>query len=140
MLLLALLAAYTVFLIVQSRRETQATRDEYAEAMPPQRAWDRHWAAQLALVLGGLALLVLGSMQDAAVDAALASVVGGLVRACVIGLPTSVGYGVGLGGLTALGAMLTSCASGVVVVNIDNGFGAAMLVHRIAPGTSEERP
>jgi len=60
-LLLALLAAYTVFLIVQSRRETQATRDEYAEAMPPQRAWDRHWAAQLALVLGGLALLVLGS-------------------------------------------------------------------------------
>jgi cation:H+ antiporter len=86
MLLLALLAAYTVFLIVQSRRETQATRDEYAEAMPPQRAWDRHWAAQLALVLGGLALLVLGSnwLVEAAVAFARALGVSELVIALTI--------------------------------------------------------
>ncbi|UCG99217.1 MAG: calcium/sodium antiporter [Burkholderiales bacterium] len=85
-LLLALLAAYTVFLIVQSRRETQATRDEYAEAMPPQRAWDRHWAAQLALVLGGLALLVLGSnwLVEAAVAFARALGVSELVIALTI--------------------------------------------------------
>ena len=56
---------------------------------------------------------------------ALASVVGGLVSAPVIAVPTSVGYGASFGGVTALLAMLNSCASGVSVVNIDNGFGAA---------------
>jgi NCAIR mutase (PurE)-related protein len=49
----------------------------------------------------------------------------------VIAVPTSVGYGVALGGLTTLAAMLTSCASGVTVVNIDNGFGAAFAAARI---------
>ena len=62
----------------------------------------------------------------AGMEGALPSVVGGLVEQPVIGVPTSVGYGVADGGRTALHAMLTSCAAGVVAVNIDNGFGAAM--------------
>ncbi len=61
----------------------------------------------------------------AGMEGALASVIGGLVSAPVIAVPTSVGYGASLGGVTALLAMLNSCASGVSVVNIDNGFGAA---------------
>ena len=60
----------------------------------------------------------------AGMEGALASVVGGLVDKPVIAVPTSVGYGASFGGLAALLAMLNSCASGVVVVNIDNGFGA----------------
>jgi NCAIR mutase (PurE)-related protein len=62
----------------------------------------------------------------AGMEGALASVVGGLVRAPVIAVPTSVGYGASFAGLAALLAMLNSCAPGVTVVNIDNGFGAAM--------------
>ncbi len=65
-------------------------------------------------------------------DAALCSVVGGLVGAPVIGVPTSTGYGVAFGGVTALHAMLTSCAAGVAVVNIDDGFGAGTIAARIA--------
>ncbi len=61
----------------------------------------------------------------AGMEGALASVVGGLVDKPVIAVPTSVGYGANLGGVTTLLAMLNSCASGVSVVNIDNGFGAA---------------
>ena len=61
----------------------------------------------------------------AGMEGALASVVGGLVASPVIAVPTSVGYGASFGGVTALLAMLNSCASGVSVVNIDNGFGAA---------------
>jgi cation:H+ antiporter len=69
-LLLGLLLAYTVFLIVQSRRQTQADAEEYAEALEPRSQWDRHWAVQIALVLGGLVLLVIGS--DWLVTAAVA--------------------------------------------------------------------
>ncbi|HEY5195810.1 MAG TPA: nickel pincer cofactor biosynthesis protein LarB [Solirubrobacteraceae bacterium] len=65
-------------------------------------------------------------------DAALTSVVGGLVGAPVIGVPTSAGYGAAFGGLSALLAMLTSCAAGVAVVNIDDGFGAGTIAARIA--------
>ncbi len=61
----------------------------------------------------------------AGMEGALASVIGGLVSCPVIAVPTSVGYGASFGGVTALLAMLNSCASGVSVVNIDNGFGAA---------------
>lgn len=61
----------------------------------------------------------------AGMEGALPSVVGGLAACPVIAVPTSVGYGANLGGLTALLAMVNSCASGVSVVNIDNGFGAA---------------
>jgi NCAIR mutase (PurE)-related protein len=67
----------------------------------------------------------------AGMEGALASVIGGLVRAPVIAVPTSVGYGASFGGLTALLAMLNSCATGVSVVNIDNGFGAAAIASAI---------
>lgn len=67
----------------------------------------------------------------AGMDGALPSVVGGLTRAPVIAVPTSVGYGAAFGGLSALLTMLTSCAAGVTVVNIDNGFGAAVAATRI---------
>lgn len=67
----------------------------------------------------------------AGMDGALASVVGGLVPHPVIAVPTSTGYGTSFGGLSALLAMLNSCAAGLAVVNIDNGFGAASLAHRI---------
>lgn len=67
----------------------------------------------------------------AGMEGALASVVGGLVKAPVIAVPTSIGYGANFGGLSALLAMLNSCAAGVGVVNIDNGFGAACLASKI---------
>lgn len=67
----------------------------------------------------------------AGMEGALASVIGGLVEAPVIAVPTSVGYGASFGGLSALLSMLNSCASGVSVVNIDNGFGAGFLASRI---------
>jgi pyridinium-3,5-biscarboxylic acid mononucleotide synthase len=67
----------------------------------------------------------------AGMDGALASVIGGLVRVPVIAVPTSVGYGAAFGGLAPLLAMLNSCAAGITVVNIDNGFGAAMAASRI---------
>jgi len=67
----------------------------------------------------------------AGMEGALPSVVGGLVKAPVIAVPTSVGYGAAFGGLAALLGMLNSCAAGVTVVNIDNGFGAAAAASRI---------
>jgi NCAIR mutase (PurE)-related protein len=76
------------------------------------------------------ALIVVAGMEGA-----LASVIGGLVAAPVIAVPTSIGYGVSLGGLTALFGMLSSCAAGVTVVNVDNGFGAAMAVVRLLRAT-----
>ena len=72
----------------------------------------------------------------AGMEGALPSVVGGLVDKPVIAVPTSVGYGASFGGIAALLAMLNSCASGVTVVNIDNGFGAgyaASLINRVPP-------
>ncbi len=70
----------------------------------------------------------------AGMEGALPSVVGGLVAVPVIAVPTSVGYGASFGGLAALLAMLNSCAAGVTVVNIDNGFGAAAAASRICRG------
>lgn len=67
----------------------------------------------------------------AGMDAALPTVIGGLVSSMIIGVPTSVGYGVATGGETALRAMLASCSSGLVVTNIDNGFGAACAALRV---------
>ena len=67
----------------------------------------------------------------AGMEGALASVVGGLVEAPVIAVPTSIGYGANLEGLSALLSMLNSCANGVGIVNIDNGYGAACLAHKI---------
>lgn len=79
----------------------------------------------------------------AGMEGALASVVGGLVSCPVIGVPTSVGYGASFNGLAALLAMLNSCASGVSVVNIDNGFGAgyqASLINRLAVKNDPAEP
>ena len=70
----------------------------------------------------------------AGMEGALASVVAGLTAAPVVAVPTSVGYGAHFEGLTALLAMVNSCAAGVSVVNIDNGFGAAIMAHRILRG------
>jgi NCAIR mutase (PurE)-related protein len=77
------------------------------------------------------ALIVVAGM-----DGALPTLVAGLVRSPVIAVPTSVGYGASFGGLAALLTMLNACSPGVAVVNIDNGYGAAVMAHRIC---SEER-
>lgn len=77
---------------------------------------DRIDAARVAIVVAGM-------------EGALPSVVGGLVSMPVVAVPTSVGYGASFGGLAALLGMLNTCASGVTVVNIDNGFGAAVAAH-----------
>ena len=83
-----------------------------ARARPPRPA------ARVIIVVAGM-------------EGALPSVVGGLVDVPVIAVPTSVGYGASFGGMTALLAMLNSCAIGVSVVNIDNGFGAAAIASTI---------
>ena len=75
----------------------------------------------------------------AGMDAALPSVVGGLVPGVVIAVPTSVGYGVAEGGHTALHAILASCAPGILAVNIDNGYGAACAAMRVLPATAPGR-
>jgi pyridinium-3,5-biscarboxylic acid mononucleotide synthase len=82
--------------------------------------------AEHARLLGARVLIVVAGMEGA-----LPSVVGGLVDTPVIAVPTSVGYGASFGGVTALLGMLNSCASGVSVVNIDNGFGAAAIASSI---------
>jgi len=82
-------------------------------------------AQAAALQSAGVAIVVAG------MEGALASVVGGLVDCPVIAVPTSVGYGASFGGVAALLAMLNSCASGVTVVNIDNGFGAGYAASRM---------
>jgi NCAIR mutase (PurE)-related protein len=82
-------------------------------------------AARDALLDAAVIIVVAG------MEGALPSVVGGLVGAPVIAVPTSVGYGAAFGGTSALLGMLNSCASGITVVNIDNGFGAAAAASRI---------
>jgi hypothetical protein len=72
-------------------------------------------------------------------EGALASVVGGLIAAPVIAVPTSVGYGAAFHGVAALLGMLTTCAAGVTVVNIDNGFGAAIAAVRLIDQIAEAR-
>lgn len=76
----------------------------------------------------------------AGMEGALPSVVGGLIGTPVVAVPTSVGYGANFGGLSALLGMLNSCAPGVVVCNIDNGFGAGVFAARVARRTSASGP
>lgn len=71
----------------------------------------------------------------AGLDAALLSVMGGLTPKPIFGVPTSVGYGVALGGKAALASMLSSCAPGVAIMNIDNGYGAACAAARVVNGS-----
>jgi NCAIR mutase (PurE)-related protein len=75
----------------------------------------------------------------AGMDAALPSVVAGLVPGCIVAVPTSVGYGVAAGGHAALHSILASCAPGIVTVNIDNGYGAACAALRVLGILSGER-
>ena len=82
--------------------------------------------AHLELIMGATVIIAIAGMEGA-----LASVVGGLADCPVIAVPTSVGYGASFGGVSALLSMLNSCASGVSVVNIDNGFGAGYLANMI---------
>lgn len=81
---------------------------------------------RLDIIQGAKVVIVIAGMEGA-----LASVVGGLIDKPVIAVPTSVGYGANFGGLAALLTMLNSCASGISVVNIDNGFGAGYLASMI---------
>jgi pyridinium-3,5-biscarboxylic acid mononucleotide synthase len=83
--------------------------------------------AKVGVLRAADALVVVAGMEGA-----LPSVVAGLVDRPLVAVPTSVGYGVGAGGLVAMGTMLSSCAPGVTVVNIDNGFGAGVAAARIA--------
>lgn len=83
----------------------------------------------IALVQNAHAVVAVAGMEGA-----LVSVVAGLVSRPVVAVPTSVGYGTAFGGVAALLTMLNSCAGGVAVVNIDNGFGAACYAHRINSG------
>jgi hypothetical protein len=87
----------------------------------------RLWSEEKRLAEAPVLIVVAG------MEGALLSVVAGIARSPVIGVPTSIGYGTALGGLAALFGMLNSCASGTTVVNIDNGFGAAFAAHRILP-------
>ncbi len=82
--------------------------------------------AHLDEIMGASVIIAIAGMEGA-----LASVIGGLADCPVIAVPTSVGYGASFGGVSALLSMLNSCASGVSVVNIDNGFGAGFLANRI---------
>ena len=82
--------------------------------------------AHMELIMDASVIIAIAGMEGA-----LASVVGGLADCPVIAVPTSVGYGASFGGVSALLSMLNSCASGVSVVNIDNGFGAGYLANRI---------
>ena len=82
--------------------------------------------SHMELIMGASVIIAIAGMEGA-----LASVVGGLADCPVIAVPTSVGYGASFGGVSALLSMLNSCASGVSVVNIDNGFGAGYLANMI---------
>ena len=75
----------------------------------------------------------------AGMEGALASVLGGLVKVPVIAVPTSVGYGANMGGISALLTMINSCANGISVVNIDNGYGAGYIATQINRLASQGR-
>ncbi len=111
-------------------REAARTLEYYGERVSP---FNDVGVAGLHRLLGRIADIRAHDViiAVAGMDAALVSVLGGLVKAPVIAVPTSVGYGAARGGETALAASLSSCAAGVTVVNIDNGFGAACAALRI---------
>lgn len=124
----AILAAGTSDLFVAE----EAARTLETFGAPVERAYDvgvagvhRLLARRELLERAGAVIVVAG------MEGALPSVVGGLTGRPVVAVPTSIGYGAAMGGFTALFGMLTSCASGITVVNIDNGFGAAAAVMRM---------
>jgi len=110
--------------------ECAATLDAYG--LGPDRVHDvgvagiHRLLTEVDRLAGADAVVVVAGMEGA-----LASVVGGFVPGPIVAVPTSAGYGAGLDGITALLSMLASCAAGITVVGIDNGFGAAMAVARM---------
>ena len=114
----------------------EAAETAFMMGSPPERLYDVGVAGLHRLIgnheklLNARVIVVVAGMEGA-----LPSVVGGLVDTPVIAVPTSIGYGASFGGLAALLGMLNSCASGVTVVNIDNGFGAgysASLINKLS--------
>ena len=133
-------------LVVTAGTSDQPVAEEALETLrvagvPSERLFDvgvaglHRLLAQLEVLRSAGVLIVVAGMEGA-----LPSVVGGLVAAPVIAVPTSVGYGAALSGFTALFGMLTSCASGVTVVNIDNGFGAAVAAIRMSNSGAKDAP
>lgn len=107
--------------VVEEARETASILGNRVEVITDVGVAGIHRLyARLDIIRGAKVVIVIAGMEGA-----LASVIGGLVDKPIIGVPTSVGYGANFNGLSALLSMLNSCASGVSVVNIDNGFGAA---------------
>ena len=119
----ALSADYAVTFTPPLRRAVDLARELWLEAdsEPLHRLLDK-----VAELREAACVIVVAGM-----DGALPSVVAGLVAAPVVAVPTSVGYGAAFGGLAPLLTMLNSCSPGVTVVNIDNGFGAAMAASRM---------
>jgi len=133
---------FTPFGSLKSKESGAANADRAraAEAAVTARAFRNRVARLTDVGVAGIhrILTQTDTLREAAVvivvagmEGALPSVVGGLVKVPVIAVPTSVGYGASFGGLAALLGMLNSCAAGVTVVNIDNGFGAAAASSRI---------
>jgi NCAIR mutase (PurE)-related protein len=133
-------------LVITAGTSDQPVAEEALETLrvagvPAERLFDvgvsglHRLLARVEMLRSAGVLIVVAGMEGA-----LPSVVGGLVAAPVIAVPASVGYGAALSGFTALFGMLTSCASGVTVVNIDNGFGAAFAAIRMLHATSGGEP
>ncbi len=140
-LLLALLAAYTLFLVVQSRRQTRATRDEYDEALPKSR-WDAHWAVQVLLIVAGLVLLVVGSNGLVQAATTFAKALG--VSDLVIGL-TIVAAGTSMPELaTSIMAAVRKerdiAVGNVIGSNTFNILGCLGLTGLVAPGGIQMAP
>lgn len=116
----------------------EAARSAEWFGAPVARVWDvgvaglHRLIAKIDVIRDADVLIVVAGM-----DGALPSVVGGLVPAPIVAVPTSVGYGAAFGGVAPLLTMLNACAPGVAVVNIDNGFGAAQVAWRILAGRSD---
>lgn len=132
--LFALLVAYTAFLVIQSRAQSQATRDEYAQEVTRRGGWDRHWAVQVALVLGGLVLLVLGArwLVDAAVDFATALGVSDVVIGLTIVAAGTSAPEIAASVMAALRGERDIAVGNVIGSNIFNIFGALGLAGAVA--------
>jgi NCAIR mutase (PurE)-related protein len=129
-------------LVVAAGTADQPVADECAGALaalghPPERLTDVGVAGVHRLLADADALMAADAVVVVAgMEGALPSLVGGITGAPVVAVPTSTGYGAGLEGVTALLSMLASCAAGITVVGIDNGFGAACAVARLLGTTS----
>jgi cation:H+ antiporter len=134
--LFALLLAYTAFLVIQSRAQSQATREEYAQEVARRGGWDRHWAVQVALLIGGLVLLVFGArwLVDAAVDFAKALGVSDVIIGLTIVAAGTSAPEIAASVMAALRGERDIAVGNVIGSNIFNIFGALGLAGIVAPG------